>query len=79
MTTRIELTWGDAEIVVTGEYIRAERQFFDPRIGIGSPGYPSEFRIEAIEQNGRDVTEEYRRWRVIPELETLALEQVESD
>ena len=79
MTTRIELTWGDADLVVTGEYVRAERQWFDPRIGIGSPGYPSEFRIESVEQDGRDVTEEYRKLRVIPLLEDRARKTIEGD
>lgn len=79
MTTKITLTYGDAELVVTGEYIKAERARFNPMTGIGSPGCPSGFEIERVEQDGHDVTEHYRQFRVIPLLEEMAREVVEAD
>lgn len=79
MTTRIELTYRDEVLVVIGDYIKAERPYFDPVLGIGSPGYPSEFRIERVEQDGHDVTMHYHEFLLIPMLEDMARELIESD
>lgn len=71
MTTKITLTYGDAELVVTGEYIAGHRWSYRP--------WMSEYRIERIEQDGHDVTEHYRQFGVIPLLEDMAREVVESN
>lgn len=64
MTTRLELDYRGETLVVTGEYFHQS---------------PAEFCVMKVEQNGVDVTDHYRRLRVIHALEDMALEVIESD
>ena len=64
MTTRLELDYRGETLTVTGEYFHQS---------------PAEFFLMKVEQNGLDVTDHYRKFRVIPLLEEMALEMIEGD
>lgn len=64
MTTRLELEHQGETIVVTGQYF---------------PQAPTEFCVMRVEHNGLDVTDHYRKYRMIPALEDMALEMIEGD
>lgn len=74
---RIEISYQDADLVLVGSYVKAERQWFNPMIGVGHPGCPSGFEIERVEQDGLDVTDHYEKAGLLEEFECMALEQIE--
>lgn len=64
MTTRIQLDYQGETLTVTGEYFHQ---------------HPAEFCVMRVEQDGVDVTDHYRKFRMIGALEDMALEIIEGD